>query len=157
MDKLISLAAALKAGKVGNPEAIEAFAEDGTVQISESVSGPDLLLFYHAYTGVIALDGVTGSLAAVLGQVVAWLTANGEKNDVIVGWSGEPVDRNRSDMEIRLSLEEEAHYVPAEPGYAGRDKITWHGADYKLGGLAASVATALDAAGDGVTASVVQT
>lgn len=146
MEKLIALKRHLESLKLFNPERIDVAGEDGTVEWANSGAGADLLLYRHAYTGVIELFGASGDLRDLLAQVLVWLDGNGgdpERNR-LAGWEGEPVERHRADITLRFAFEEEVHYITAEPGYSGPDKITLGGADWKRGGKTADLALTLD-------------
>lgn len=152
MLKLIALKQYLEGLGMFNPERIEVAIEEGEAEFSGSTSGPDLLLYRHTYRGTIDLMGAGGDIRDLLGHVVVWVEDNqGERdNDQFLGYEGEPVDQGRSDVTLRFQFEEEEHYIAAAPAYAGPDKVTVHGADWKRGSKAADVADTLA----GVTPSV---
>ena len=147
MQKLIALKNHIEASGLFNPERVIEYAEEGTAHTSFSTSGPDLLLCRHAYTGVIELWGASGSLGHLLAMVLTWLDANGGDEDALSSWSGEPVDRARADITLRLTLEEDARYVP-KGAYAGKDVLTFEGTEWRPGEAVADKATTLE--GDGV-------
>jgi len=146
MQKLIALKRHLETLRLFNPERIEERGEDGTAEWVNSGSGADRLLYRHAYTGVIELFGAGGDIRDLLAQVLVWLDANGGDPDrnKLAAWEGEPVERHRADITLRLEFEEEVHYVPAESGYSGPDRITFGGEAWKRGGKEADVAETLD-------------
>ena len=127
------------------PERIDAAIFNGGIDWSGSTAGADLLLLRMTYEADIELDGAAGDLRILLAQVGLWLDANGgdpERNRLLE-FTGEPVDKHRSDITLRLAFEEDVRDVPAEPGYTGPDKLTWQGTDWKLGDATADLATTL--------------
>ena len=97
------------------------------------MNGPDLLLYRVSYTANIHLSGVFGSLTHLLALVELWLAGLDREHNRLASFEGEPVDAQRSDVLLRLELEESVRYVPAEPGYAGGDQIAWGGVFWKPG------------------------
>jgi len=154
MQKIVAIADALIAAKVVQRERIEVGAERGSVQPSFSLAGPDLLLYRLTYTGIIDIAAGIGPLEDVLAQVVLWIQENGDpEHDELVEWEGEPEDKHRASATLLIALEEAVRYIPADAGYAGRDKITYHGEDWKREAGAADTATTLEPAEGGVTTS----
>jgi P2 phage tail completion protein R (GpR) len=146
MRKLQALLATLRDAKAIAPERIEAVIESGEVDWSGSRAGPDLLLYRLRYAATVELWGAAGSLTHLLALVAVWLAEQGGDSDFnrLAGFEGEPVDERRSDLTLRLELEEEVRYVPAEPGYAGTDKLTYAGADWKPGEGSPALADTLE-------------
>lgn len=144
MLRLIDLKRYLQGAGLVNPERIEATVESGTTQFACSFNGPDLLLFRNRYEGVIEMEGVAGDIEDVLAQALVWVNENGGDEDRLIEWEGEPVDHDRADLTLRFEFEEEVHYIPADPEYTGKDKITVNGTDYRRGTAVADTATTLD-------------
>lgn len=144
MIKLTALHDHLTAARFCRPEQLRAVAEEGTPQGSFKATGNGLLILRHAYSARIELKEGAGDLAHVLALVAVWFEENAGQDDEFMGWSGEPTDDRRADIDIRLRFEEEIHYVAAEPGYSGADKIAWRGVDYKRAAETADVADTLD-------------
>jgi len=142
-----TLARHLIALKFARPEQIRVAMAEGAVAPSFSRSGGDLLLYRHTGQVEIALPGFDGELMHLLAVVTAWLGDNGGDRDTFDGWSDEPENDQQNAVTLRLTLEDELRYVLAEPGYAGRDKITLSGVDWKPGNLAPDRATLNDFGG----------
>jgi hypothetical protein len=147
MHQIIALKQHIEGLGMFNPERIDVAIEQGTLEFSGAESGPDLLLYRHRYSGSIELMGAAGDLRDLLGHLAVWLEANGAGETppraTLDDYDGEPVDKGRSDITLRLTFEEEIHYTPAEPAYTGKDKLTWNGADWKRGVAAEDVADTL--------------
>lgn len=147
MIRLIALHEHLKTAGVVNPETMEIRAEDGDPEWAEDTGGPDMLLFRNAYTGVIEFFNARGNILDLLAAVLVWLHDNipedEREGNRLVDWEGEPVDNTHSDVTMRFAFSEEVRYVPAAAGYAGKDKVTLNGADWKRGAITADRATTL--------------
>jgi hypothetical protein len=146
MRKLQALLAHLRDAKAIAPERIEAMIESGEVDWSGSRSGPELLLYRLRYVATVELWGASGSLTHLLALAAVWLAEQGgdSEHNRLSGFEGEPVDKGRSDLVLRLELEEDVRYLPAGPGYAGADKLTYAGADWKPGEGSATLADTLE-------------
>ena len=146
MRKLHALLAYLRDAKAIAPERIEAVIESGEVDFSDSRAGAELLLYRLRYVATVELWGASGSLTHLLALVAVWLAEQGgdAEHNRLAGFEGEPVDNRRSDLVLRLELEEDVRYVIAEPGYGGADKLAYAGADWKPGENSAALADTLE-------------
>ena len=144
MKRLTELHDHLAAARFCRPEQLHAVAEEGAPQGSFKATGNGVLVLRHAYTGRIELKKGAGDLAHVLALVAVWFEENAGQDDEFMGWAGEPSDDRSADIDLRFRFDEEIHYVLAEPGYSGADKITWRGEDYKRAAETADVADTLD-------------
>jgi P2 phage tail completion protein R (GpR) len=146
MPKLAALLAFIRDAKAIAPERIEAVVESGETDFSGSRARPDLLLYRLRYTAAVELWGAAGSLTHLLALVEVWLAENGgdRKRNFLASFAGEPVDDRRSDITLRLELEEDVRYLPAEAGYAGADRISYAGAEWKPGLGAADLALTIE-------------
>ena len=146
MGKLAALLAFIRDAKAIAPERIEAVVESGETGFSGSRAGPDLLLYRLRYTAAVELWGAAGSLTHLLALVEVWLAEQGgdAERNFLASFAGEPVDGQRSDLTLRLELEEDVRYVPAEPGYAGADKIAYAGTEWKPGTAIADLALSVE-------------
>jgi len=145
MRLLHDLVAMLRDAKAVAPERIDAMVESGSTDWAGSMKGPDLLLYRVRYTALVELQGVSGSLTHLLALVELWLAGLDRDHNRLASFEGEPVDAQRSDVLLRLELEEAVRYVTAESGYTGADQITWGGASWKPGEKTADRATHADA------------
>lgn len=144
MEKLNSLVAVLSGAKAVAPERIEALIESGQTTWSGRMMGADLLLFRVTYTAVVELFGISGSLTHLLALVTLWLADQDPEFNRLASFEGEPVDDKRSDVSVRLELEEAVHYVPAKPDNSTADQIFWGGITWKPGSKEASRASSLE-------------
>ena len=146
MEKLNALVTMLRDAKAIAPERIEAVVESGETEFSGSRAGADLLLYRLRYTAAVELQCVSGSLTHLLALVTVWLAEQGgdAEHNRLVGFEGEPVDGQRSDLTLRFELEEDVRYLPAEPGYTGPDRITYAGAEWKSGSAAPDLALSVE-------------
>ena len=143
-----------QAAHVARPEQLTAELESGEPEGVFRTTGNGLVVYRHQYTGRIVLEHGACDLLHLLALVHVWMEENAGDGDHnrFLGWAGEAVDDRQADIDLRFQFEEEVHYVPAEPEYAGDDKLTWRGTDYKR--AAEQVNTAAQLEGDTVTAEI---
>ena len=143
MEKAIALKRHIAECGLYNPEHVDVWGEGGETRPSFSQAGSDLLVCRVNYTAVIEVLGATGSINHLLALATAWIQENGGENDALEPWEGEPVDRDRADITLRVRFEEESRYIPAEPAYAGKDTLVFNGVTWKPGNAAPDTATLL--------------
>jgi len=142
VEKLQALVTHLVDAAAARPEQIKGVMESGEPQAAFDEAGPDLLIFRHRYVGRVVLDDYPHDLTHVLALTFAWLEENGdERTDTFLGWVGEPSDDRLGDIDLRVELEEEKHYVVKPVNYTGREIVTLKGQQYVPGELVADKAT----------------